>query len=233
MKTAETIEAKKKLKPGQVARTPVHQRRTRFIKEYLIDKNATRAAIAAGYGKKGAAVAANRLLKDVKIRRAIESANAKINAKLDITVERVKLELARLAFFDPLEFWNEDGTAKPLHEISEDARRAIAGLEVAELFEGSGNERALAGYIKKFKLSDKGANLERLGKHLQMFPTKVEVSGNVELIRTDDSDLDKRIASILHDLGLAGAIDDVGRTADAHAGEGSANGKAKIADVLS
>jgi hypothetical protein len=31
-----------------------------------------------------------------------------------------------------------------------------------------GKDRALSGYIKRFKLSDKGANLERLGRHLQM-----------------------------------------------------------------
>ena len=79
-----------------------------------------------------------------------------MNSKLDISVERVIRELARVAFFDPLEFWNEDGTVKPLHEMSEDARRAIVGLDVAEMFEGSGEQRRLAGYVKKFKLANKG-----------------------------------------------------------------------------
>jgi len=226
-------EAPRKVKPGEVPRIPVHQRRTRFVKEYLIDRNATRAAIAAGYKEAGAAVAGTRLLKDVKIRAQIEAANNKINAKLDITVERIKLELARLAFFDPLEFWNEDGTAKPLHEMSEDARRAIAGLEVAELFQGSGEERGLAGYIKKFKLADKGANLERLGRHLQMFPTKVEVSGNIEFTNRSNADINQRIADLERELGLAGAIDEAGRVGIAQAGNGKANGEAKIADVLS
>jgi phage terminase small subunit len=211
----------------------LHQRRTRFIKEFILDQNATRAAIAAGYSPKTAHIQGARMLRNAYVKNSINAQNGKINEKLDITVERVRTELARLAFFDPLEFWNADGTAKPLHEISEDARRAISGMEVAELFAGAGEERNLTGYIKKFKLADKGANLERLGRHLQMFPTKVEVSGNIELTRTDDSDLDKRIASILHDLGLAGAIDEVGRTANAHAGEGKTNGEAKTSDVLS
>jgi phage terminase small subunit len=223
----------KQLKPGEQPRIPVHQRRTRFIKEYLIDKNATRAAIAAGYGEKGASVAATRLLKDVKIRAAIESANKRINDKLDITVERVKLELARLAFFDPLEFWNADGTAKPLHEISEDARRAISGLEVAELFAGAGEERNLAGYIKKFKLADKGANLERLGKHLQMFPTKVEIDHRLEIQRIDDGSLDERIAGVLRDLGLAAEIDATGNFAVTPAREETSLGEAKDSALLS
>jgi phage terminase small subunit len=155
----------------------VRQRRTRFVKEFILDQNATRAAIAAGCSPKSAHVTACRWLKDAKVQAAIEQGNARINSKCDITVERVKLELARLAFYDPLEYWNEDGSAKPVHEMSEDARRAIAGLEIAELFSGSGDERNLSGYLKKFRLADKRAALECLGKHLQMFPTKVEVTG--------------------------------------------------------
>ena len=48
---------------------------------------------------------------------------------------------------------------------------------MAELFTGSGEDRNQAGYIKKFKLADKGMNLERLGRHLKMFTDKLEVSG--------------------------------------------------------
>ena len=210
----------------------VRQRRTRFVKEYLLDQNATRAAIAAGYAEKSAHVTGNRLLSDDKIRARVESENSKLNAKADITVERVKMELARLAFYDPREFWNEDGTAKPLNEISVDARRAIAGMEVVELFTGNGEQRNRAGYLKKFKLADKGANLERLGRHLQMFPTKVEISGNIEFTSTDESDLNKRIADLERDLGLARAIDEAGRVGVAAAGAGPTNGKAKIDDLL-
>lgn len=216
----------------KLTREAIRQRRSRFVREYLLERNATKAAISAGYSVKGASVTGTRLLNDASVRARIEAANSRINVKLDITVERIKLELARLCFFDPLEFWNEDGTAKPLHEINVDARRCIAGLEVAELFTGTGEARNLAGYIKKFKLADKGANLERLGRHLQMFPTKVEVTGNIELTRTDDTDIDKRISDILHELGLAAAINDAGRTADAHAGEGKTNGKAENPELL-
>ena len=210
----------------------VHQRRTRFIKEYLIDQNATRAAQAAGFKESSAYSQGQRLLKDAEIRKAIEEANAKVNAKLDITVERVKLELARLAFFDPRAFWNTDGTAKKITDLDEDTARALAGFEAAELFSGSGEDRAAVGYIKKFKLVDKGANLERLGRHLQMFPTKVEVSGTLEVMKGDDTDLTKRIADLERDLGLAGAIDEAGRIGSAQAGTGPTNGKAKDSELL-
>jgi phage terminase small subunit len=160
-----------------VKKTGIHQRRTRFIKEYLIDQNATRAAIAAGYSEKTGYSQGQRLLKNVEIRSQIESENSKINQKLEVSVERVREELARLAFYDPAAFWNKDGSAKPITDIDPDTVRALAGFEMAELYEGNGDERSQVGYVKKFKLADKGLNLERLGRHLKMFTDKVEVSG--------------------------------------------------------
>lgn len=159
------------------------QRRTRFVKEYLIDQNATRAAIAAGFSAKTANQQGSRLLTNVQIKQAIEAGNAKVNDKLDLTVERIKQEIARLAYYDPKDFWNENGTAKPIHEIPEDARRAISGFETAELFTGSGEDRATAGYIKKFKLVDKTKALELAARHLKMLTDKVELSGSDEVVR--------------------------------------------------
>jgi phage terminase small subunit len=154
----------------------LRQRRTRFVKEYLIDQNATRAAIAAGYSEKGASVAGVRMLSNANIKAQIETENDKVNQRLDVSVERVKLELARLAYYDPRKFYNPDGSAKAITELDEDCARAIAGFEMAELFTGNGEDRALAGYIKKFKLPDKTKALEVLGRHLQMFPTKVDAT---------------------------------------------------------
>lgn len=164
------------MKPGDL-----HQRRTRFVKEFLIDQNATRAAIAAGYSERTASSQGSRLLSNVKVKAAIDAGNGKVNSKLEVTVERVREELARLAFYDPRAFWNEDGTAKAVTDLEEDTARALAGFEMAELFTGGGEERATAGYVKKFKLADKGLNLERLGRHLKMFTDKVEISGLDEI----------------------------------------------------
>lgn len=210
----------------------VHQRRTRFIKEYLIDQNATRAAIAAGYSEKSAKVTGHRLLTDANVQAQINAGRERISKKLEATVERVTLELMRLAFYDPLEFWNKDGSAKPLHEMDEDARRAIAGLEIAELFEGKGEERNLAGYIKKFKLADKGANLERLGRHLQMFPTKVEISGSLEIHKVEDGDLQREIDSIMQRLGIEREVNAATAVGIAQGRTEKANGKAQDTELL-
>lgn len=156
--------------------TGPRQRRTRFIKEFLLDHNATRAAKAAGYSAKTAESQGSRLLRNAKVKRAIDEADEKLNAKLDISVERVATEYARLAFFDPRKFFNDDGSLKPISELDEDSARAIAGMDVNELFEGNGEKRELAGYCKKLKLADKVRALEGLGRYLKMFTDRIEVT---------------------------------------------------------
>ena len=166
-----------------MASGPAKQRRTRFVKEFLKDRNASRAAIAAGYSKKTAGAAASRLLKDVKIAAAIDRANERFNRNSDLTVERIKQELARLAFYDPRDFYNEDGTLKSISELDDDAARMIAGFDCVELFEGSGDERSQVGVIKKFKFPDKTRALELAMRHKKMLTDRVEVSTDDNLLK--------------------------------------------------
>ncbi len=86
-------------------------------------------------------------------------------AKLEITVERVLNEIARLAFADIRNCFNADGTLKPLHELDDDTAAALVGMDVIEI-ENDGTTRVVA---KKFKFADKKGSLELLGKHLKMF----------------------------------------------------------------
>lgn len=90
-------------------------------------------------------------------------------------------ELRRLAAADISLAFNEDGSPKALHEIPEDVRRCISAVEVEEMFEGKGEARVQVGLLHKFKLWDKGAALERLGKHLKLFTDKLEVDAAPEL----------------------------------------------------
>lgn len=72
-----------------------------FVREYLKDKNATRAYIAAGYGKKGAAAAASRMLRNVNVSEAVEKGLARLEAKLDISAERNLKRIAEIAYERP------------------------------------------------------------------------------------------------------------------------------------
>jgi phage terminase small subunit len=149
-----------------------------FVREYLVDLNATQAAIRAGYSERTAGQMGFDLLKNPQVAAAIQAGMDKRAAKVEITAERVLQEIARLAFFDPSKLFGHDGRVLPISDLDEDTRRAIAGLEVQDL----GGEESI-GVVRKYKLADKGANLERLGRHLKLFTDKVEISGAVVSIK--------------------------------------------------
>ena len=119
--------AKKDLTPKQAL----------FVDEYLRDMNATQAAIRAGYSAKTAESAGPRLLGNVRVQQAISAARERLAKKFEITRERVMLEYARLAFADPRNFFNADGTLKRVPELDDDAAASLAGFEVMEEFEGA------------------------------------------------------------------------------------------------
>lgn len=165
-KAVRTIAADKKLTPKQ----------RRFVDEYLIDLNATQAAIRAGYSPKTANEQGARLLANVSIAKAIQEARDKQQERTEITQDRVLLEYARIAFFDPRKLFRSDGSPKPVEELDTDTAAALAGLEVREEFEGAGENRTFVGYTKKYKLANKLGALDSLAKHLGLFEPKEEDS---------------------------------------------------------
>jgi phage terminase small subunit len=152
-------------------------RREIFVREYLKDLNATRAAIAAGYSEKTARKQASRLLTNVDTQKRIEELTAKKVEKLDITVERVLGELAKLAFSNMLDYMNtqEDGSAHvDLSKLTREQAAAIQEVTVDEYTEGGG-ENARNVKRTKFKLADKRGSLELLGKYLKLFTDRQEI----------------------------------------------------------
>ena len=150
-----------------------------FIKEYLIDLNATQAAIRAGYSEKTASQQGERLLRNVQVSAAIQEAMNKRSNKLEITAERVLQEIAKLAFYDPRNFFDDDGRIKPISELDENTAMALGGIET--LHKIIGDEKDGMAVVTKIKLVDQGQNLERLGRHLKLFTDKVEHSGSLTL----------------------------------------------------
>jgi phage terminase small subunit len=72
-----------------------------FAKEFLVDLNGTQAAKRAGYSEKSAGSQAERLLKDVDVRKLIDAAMQKRSDKIEITADRVLRQIALRAFADP------------------------------------------------------------------------------------------------------------------------------------
>ena len=136
-----------------------------FVQEYLIDLNATQAAIRAGYSKKPAAQQGFQLLQKPSVRAAIAERQREREQRTAVTADRVLLEAARLALFDPRKLFNDDGSPKGITELDDDTAAAVAGIEVVEQFEGSGKDRVFVGYLKKYRIADKNSALEKLFRH--------------------------------------------------------------------
>lgn len=153
-------------------------RQRAFIVEFLKDRNGTQAAIRAGFAPKSAAVAASRLLRHAKVKAFLAARVAKVEREaMEVSAERTLLELARLAYVDPGQFYDEKGHLRLVHDIPEDARRALHGMETFEEFEGFGEERTKAGDVRKVRWHDKRAALADLAKIQGLLREKVEVGG--------------------------------------------------------
>ncbi len=146
-----------------------------FVAEYLVDLNATQAAIRAGYSVKSAARIGVELLNKTQVREAIAANQAKRAQRVEITADRVVSELARIAFADPRDLmeWGPSGVKlKDSADLTKEQAASVA--EVSETTTKDGGSL-------KLKKHDKVKALELLGRHMGMFKDKVEteVSGGL------------------------------------------------------
>ncbi len=152
--------------------TPKQQK---FVDEYLVDLNATQAAIRAGYSEKTARQMATENLSKPNIAKAIEERQKALQEKTGITQERVLAELKNLAFLDIRKLFNDDGSLKNIKDLDDDTAAAVAGLDVYTE-RGSGDTPAI-GTTSKIKLVDKRGSLELLMRHMGMLNDKLNVGG--------------------------------------------------------
>lgn len=146
----------------------LNPKQKRFCDEYLVDRNGYRAAVRAKYSKKTARGQASRLLAKANVKAYLTSKTQKIEKKLDISAERTMQEIARIAFGDARQFYDDKGNLIPVHLLSDDAAAALAGMEVEELFDKT-RKGFQMGIIKKIKRYDKLPALNMLAKHFKIF----------------------------------------------------------------
>lgn len=146
-----------------------------FVAEYLVDLNATQAAIRAGYSERTAYRIGAELLQKTSVAEAIAAGQAKRAQRVEITADRVVAELAKIAFADPRDLmeWGPDGVKlKASADLTEEQAASVA--EVSETTTKDGGSL-------KLKKHDKVKALELLGRHMGMFRDKVEneISGGL------------------------------------------------------
>lgn len=151
--------------------TNLNPKQRAFVAEYLKDRNAA-AAYTRVYGVAPATAetAGPRLFRNVQVRAEIDRIEnatlAKVQQETGITLERTLREIARIGYFDPRRMFKPDGTPLGVHELDDATAAVVAGLEVLEAYEGTGEDRRHVGQVKKWKLADKKGALDMLLKHL-------------------------------------------------------------------
>ena len=152
----------------------LNPRQRRFVNAYLVDPHAARSAITAGYSPKTADVIGRRLLRNVSVCSVLTREQKVVAEKALVTAEQVVRELARIGFSDMRAFteWGDGGvTLLDSAALSEDAARCVS--EVSQTITKEG------GSIR-FKLHDKPGALALIGKHLNMFPTNIDMTSKGE-----------------------------------------------------
>jgi Phage terminase, small subunit len=181
--------------------TPKQQR---FVDEYLVDLNATQAAIRAGYAPKSAFVQGSRLLSLAKVAEAVSKGQAKRQERTQIDADWVLQRLAVEADADLADLYDDKGSLKPVSEWPMIWRKGlVAGIETKQEFEEVDGRNVPAGLVHKVKLSDRIRRLELIGKHVAVgaFAEKHEHTGKdggpIEVKDVSDEEVARRMAFTL------------------------------------
>lgn len=155
-----------------------------FVEEYLIDLNATQAAIRAGYSVKTANEQGARLLANVSVQTKIAKAMAERSKRTGVNQDRVVLELAKIAFVNPSELI-DTSTGEVLPGASPDDLACIQSVKVKKTTKGKNliEEREV-------RVHDKMKALELLGKHLGMWNDKIDVNVAIPVVISGEDDLE-------------------------------------------
>ena len=160
------------------------EKQRRFVDEYLIDLNATQAAIRAGYSVKTAREQASQNLTKLNIQQAISEKMAERSKRTGVNQDRIVLELAKIAFVNAADVIDSDDATIKAGATSDDTA-AIQSVKVKVIptKEGEGVEREI-------RLNDKLKALELLGKHLGMWNDKLDVNVNIPVVISGEDDLE-------------------------------------------
>jgi hypothetical protein len=152
----------------------------RFVDEYLVDFNATQAAIRAGYSEKTANTIGAQNLAKLSIQAEISRRQKDLQRRTEVTQERVVKELARIAFANMADYLHVETQTRTKDDGTETTYQIVVLSETEDL---STDQRAALANVKQsvngveIKLHDKIKALELLGRHIGMFNDKLSLSG--------------------------------------------------------
>lgn len=144
---------------------PLTPKEQQFVGEFLVDLNATQAAIRAGYSKRTARFIACEVLEKPRVQAALQAAIEARSRRTQVSADRVLLELSRVGFADPRRVLKADGTLLALKEWPDDIAAAVASIE----FTSRKGADGVLEQIAKLRFWNKPEALHLIGRHLAMF----------------------------------------------------------------
>lgn len=166
-----------------MADRPLTPKQQRFVEEYLVDLCAKSAATRAGYSVKSAECLGYQLLQNPRVAAAVSAGREAQSKRTGITADVILGELLRIGRADLGQAFDEDGNLLPIKQIPEDVRRAMSGIDVEErrgdmqIDAETGDMRHIPMRVHKVRFWDKKGALELLGKHLNLFVDRTELTG--------------------------------------------------------
>nr|WP_154927772.1 terminase small subunit [Pantoea agglomerans] len=149
-----------------------------FCREYLIDLNATQAAIRAGYSEKTARASGHENLTKPNIQSRIADLKSQRNEQVNIDAAYVLRRLVEIDEMDVMDILLANGELKPVMDWPKVWRTSLSGIDVTEI---AGDA---AGLLKKIKWPDKVKNLELLGKHVTVQAFREQVKTEHDVVGT-------------------------------------------------
>lgn len=154
-----------------------------FVDEYLIDLNATQAAIRAGYSVDTAREIGCENLTKPNIQEAIAKVMAERSKRTGINQDRVVLELAKIAFVKMTDIVDSQGRIKS--DASSDDLACIESVKYKESESDTGSS-----VEREVKIASKMKALELLGKHLGMWNDKIDVNVAIPVVISGEEALE-------------------------------------------
>lgn len=157
----------------------------RFVRCYAKYNNITYAALEAGYAHNTARRTGKQLLERVDVQLKLEIERKRLRGILDVSDKRVVAEIAAIGFGNICEVFNDDGSLKPINELSEASQRAIKTLKVKVTEEITESSERITQQIVTIEMHPKLPALQQLvaikglgdGEKNKEVKVKVDIKG--------------------------------------------------------
>ena len=154
-----------------------------FVMEYLVDLNATQAAIRSGYSAKTANEQGARLLANVSVQAALKEAMDERASRVELTADSVLRELRDLVFHNPKNYYDKNGQLLAVKDMPDEVAKTVHSVKILKT---EFNASAEGGDVDfepvqtvEVKGIDKLKAIEMSMKHLGILTERIDVGVTV------------------------------------------------------